>query len=93
MADYIERDGAISVVSYCECYRAVRALEELPAADVEPVVHSHWIYKVDYSAGSDDDFCCPSYYECARCGRTTKDSEPYCHCGAKMDEKEEESHG
>lgn len=26
-----------------------------------------------------------SGYTCSICGRTEKEKEPYCHCGAKMD--------
>lgn len=31
---------------------------------------------------------CELTYECSRCGRTSSEKEPYCHCGAKMSEKE-----
>lgn len=60
--------------------------------DWQPVVHAHW---VKY-----DRFCCSSdgtplikiaeEYECSKCGRVASDPEPYCHCGAKMDEEVED---
>ena len=59
----------------------LRMLEE-DAADVAPVVHGKWIYEGNSQA-----------WVCSRCGRgVNADPEGidlYCyHCGAKMDEKE-----
>ena len=67
-------NGIESVLEYAE---------NLPAADVAPVVHGRWIYKGD----SDN------MWVCSRCGRGVNTNpegiELYCyHCGAKMDEKE-----
>ena len=60
--------------------------------DWQPVKHAHWI--------KHDRFCCSSdgtpivkiaeEYECSKCGRVASDPEPYCHCGAKMDENVED---
>lgn len=36
-----------------------------------------------------DDNGCDKRYVCSECGRTEKNKEPYCNCGAKMDTKEE----
>lgn len=61
----------------------VRRLLSMPTADVVPVVHGRWIYKVD-----------SDMWVCSRCGRSVN-ADPegidlYCyHCGAKMDEKED----
>lgn len=64
-----------------------------PAADVAPVVHGRWLEEkgqtllpVEY-----DDVGKPILhdyvvYRCDRCGRTCKQKEPYCHCGAKMED-------
>ena len=66
-------NGIESVLEYAE---------NLPAADVSPVVHGRWIYKGD-----------SDMWVCSRCGRSVN-ADPegidlYCyHCGAKMDEKE-----
>ena len=63
-----------------------------PAADVAEVVHGRWLEEkgqtllpVEY-----DDVGKPILhdyvvYRCDRCGRTCKQKEPYCHCGAKME--------
>ena len=66
-------NGIESVLEYAE---------NLPAADVAPVMHGRWIYKGD-----------SDMWVCSRCGRSVN-ADPegidlYCyHCGAKMDEKE-----
>ena len=67
-------NGIESVLEYAE---------NLPAADVAPVVHGRWIYKGD-----------SDMWVCSRCGRSVN-ADPegidlYCyHCGAKMDERED----
>lgn len=58
------------------------ALENLPAADVAPVVHGHWIEKKS-AVGR--------YFECSNCGahenKHTAIKGRFCWgCGAKMDE-------
>ena len=60
----------------------VSDLRDMKPADVAPVVHRRWIYKGD-----------SDMWVCSRCGRgVNADPEGidlYCyHCGAKMDEKE-----
>lgn len=45
-------------------------------ADVAEVRHGKWI---------DKETC----YVCSLCGRVERVKEPYCHCGAKMDGKEQ----
>lgn len=62
---------------------------KIPAADVTPVVHGEWTFAFDFH---DYDF-----YRCSVCGRLEillKNHDinaqcPYCHCGAKMDGKDE----
>lgn len=66
-------NGIESVLEYAE---------NLPAADVAPVVHGKWI-REDNSLG----------WVCSRCGKGINNNpegiDLYCyHCGAKMDEKE-----
>ncbi|MGN1102230.1 MAG: hypothetical protein ACI4RG_08565 [Huintestinicola sp.] len=52
-------------------------LEGMPAADVEPVRHGHWIgYEYDASR----------YYRCSQCYKGNVAKRNYCpNCGAKMD--------
>lgn len=71
---------------------ALREIRNAPAADVAEVVHGRWLEEkkqtllpVEY-----DDVGKPILhdyvvYRCDRCGRTCKQKEPYCHCGAKME--------
>lgn len=75
--------------------------ENIPAADVAPVVHAEWleapfesIWPGDFDA--DGNFVVHTYmaWKCSRCGRRISEKqhpnkEPYCHCGAKMDGGEE----
>lgn len=67
----------------------VALLEDAPTVDAEPIVHGHWVR--DFSITED------TFYKCSVCGRQEclmekydpKVEMPYCHCGAKMDEEEE----
>ena len=68
-------NGIESVLEYAE---------NLPAADVAPVVHGRWIYKGD-----------SDMWVCSRCGRGVNANpegiDLYCyHCGAQMDETVED---
>lgn len=85
------------------CMRDVK-VDKLPVVDVEPVRHGRWIeLKNDpvFQEEYDDN---KRVYYCAKCNRyITIDADvlaeygdeslyeefPYCHCGAKMDEKVE----
>ena len=68
---------------YCGTADYIYMIEDMPTADVAPVVHGRWIYKGD-----------SDMWVCSRCGRSVN-ADPegidlYCyHCGAKMDEKED----
>jgi len=64
----------------------------LSTADAAPVIHAKWVsLAYDFFSGK-------FVYACSRCDRRikvyhredTKDY-PYCHCGAKMDERIEEN--
>ena len=66
-------NGIESVLEYAE---------NLPAADIAPVMHGKWIHESNSDA-----------WVCSRCGRGVNNNpegiDLYCyHCGAKMDEKE-----
>ena len=63
---------------------AVEYAENLPAADVAPVVHGRWEQIKEWAT--------KAKYRCSVCGREIMsavkvniEKYPYCHCGAKMD--------
>ena len=97
MADrYISRDMAIARLTKVEVTNrlatmtdAKREIAEMPAADVAPVVHGHWISLTDCSnAGVYCSICHKKVYkeDYAWCNRKNKLRSPYCpNCGAKMD--------
>ena len=70
---------------YCSTADYIYMIEDMPTADVAPVVHGHWIEKEKYSFGI--------MYDCSLCDNRILDngySWNYCpNCGAKMDEKED----
>ena len=70
----------------CGIETVLEYAESLPAADVAPVVHAHWIHEK-----AEDGF---DLWKCSHCGAGTnqdpKDILLYCfRCGAKMDEVSE----
>ena len=71
--------------NYCGTADYIYMIEDMPAADVVPVVHGHWIEQDKYTFGV--------MYDCSICGSRILDnghSWNYCpNCGAKMDEKED----
>lgn len=82
MAEYIERDLAIEFfpVAYDS---AINALRNVPAADVAPVVHGHFVHDGPRIAHGVD------WWHCSNCGRLASGVETrfaYCPwCGARMD--------
>lgn len=89
MAEYIEREAALSAVyeTYLEYLSVVQnAVRNIPAADVAPVVHGHFVHDGPrFDHGVD-------WWHCSNCGRLASGVETrfdYCPwCGARMDEKE-----
>ena len=105
MAEYIEKNKAIKELyevydyefptasgGFDEYARMIvpNTIKNMPAADVAPVVHGHWIEQED---GNLD-----TYYTCSSCkedfdliaGTPCENLYNYCpSCGAKMDEKED----
>ena len=69
----------------CRC-EFIKDLAAIPAADVAPVVHAHWVL-VPNSPG--DVF---AHYECSACkNRELRVRTRYCpHCGAHMDKEDKE---
>lgn len=100
MAEYIEREAAITVIQNIQgpiLSREVGALRTLHAADVAPVVHGPWV-GLEYDGYADG---CPVYdlWKCSECGEEVRgedvpDTHPWCHgCGAKMDGEQKDGEG
>lgn len=68
-----------------------RSIRRLPTIDAEPTVHAHWILEKKYADGYAD-------YKCSNCefddtfhiGLPEHFYKRCPHCGAKMDEEEQE---
>lgn len=90
MAEYIEREAALSAVdeTYLDYFSVVQAaVLNIPAADVAPVVHGRWDDSGRYTFPSGN-----TAVRCTNCGCALTESEyhlydwNYCPiCGAKMD--------
>lgn len=87
MAEYIDRDEVIAWIwkqkRLSKGY-TVMVIQDLPAADVAPVVHGRWKYNTDFQV-----------WNCSECGENphkgtgvvvSEENLPaYCpHCGARM---------
>lgn len=99
MAECIEREALLAHLRKCKetstgsgltaaVITAIQSfVEEMPLADVVPVVHGEWLLRHEGYG---------HYWECSSCHKNpciyvTKDTR-YCpNCGAKMDEKGEEA--
>lgn len=94
MVEYLDREATVKAFNNFYTGRAdsspftllmpeefAEYLYELPTADVAPVVHARWITRSDKGIIS-----MTHSYMCSRCWRVEMDKEPYCNCGAKMDE-------
>lgn len=65
-----------------EILRQIHGKVSSPSDGVVPVVHGEWIVtKTEFGWNSAE---YPTEYTCSVCGRTERQTEPYCHCGAKM---------
>lgn len=102
MAEYIEREEAKEAVDYAiemtsgEYDAIALAIDNIPAADVAPVIHSYWeTYSCSQFMGTDGwgepkwrdgrFYICHNY----KCRRKTVVKSNYCpDCGAKMDLEE-----
>lgn len=70
----------------------VAAIKSAPAVDAEPVRHGKWIpmYEEIETLTTEGWIMreTQTAWKCSECGREewiTRDTMPYCHCGAKMD--------
>jgi hypothetical protein len=78
MSEYIDRDAALVALQDSDLFntteRQLRAIRELPAADVAEVRHGRWIHHED------------GVFTCSECGNAESNDSYYCRlCGAKMD--------
>ena len=91
MAEYYRKEEVLKAINdimtdstILHKFRSLRLrINRIPTADVVEVVHGEWIVsKTEFGWN-----CCeyPVEYKCSVCGRTEKQEEPYCHCGAKME--------
>ncbi len=97
MAEYIERESALSVIRRLNTPAKSPAQKEMlrnasvyiraiPAADVALVVHGWWVHEEVQSINSSTGtFNLPSAH-CSVCESRVSQESPYCPgCGAKMD--------
>ncbi len=98
--EYIEREAATRILTEAAdaygtfttergIYLTARGkVQNIPAADVAPVVHGRWIKDND-SFQTDDYYCCYFDHTCSECGKIVNDRYKlpnYCpNCGAKID--------
>ena len=79
-------DGQKCLSCKADCRCDLReAIDNAPTLDYAPVVHGEWIECPTY----DEDGYYFVDYKCSECKRFVPIKEPYCHCGAKMDGKED----
>lgn len=79
MDEYIKRSDMRAVLEKASINP--RFADEPPAADVELVVHAHWVKRDGYTECSH----CDWWYESPEC-EDESDRTPRCpNCGAKMD--------
>lgn len=82
MTDYIDRKAFLEHMKKTNRYFTVKFdIEEFPAADVAPVVHTRWAHL------GGDEWCCPVCgFIITTEGSWDKPTKKYCEdCGAKMD--------
>ena len=90
MAEYIERD-AVNALIKAECSPKVAAylidaVATIPAAEVRPVVRGKWIRHYEQADTGEDIITYPCGWVCSECGRWESEDEPFCNCGAMMEE-------
>ena len=93
--EYIERDKigltdfeiAMCNGDYKEALKMLlEKIESIPAADVRPVVRGRWIRHYEQADTGEDIITYPCGWVCSECGRWESEDEPFCNCGAMMEE-------
>ena len=82
--DYISREAALTALQDSDLFntteRQLRAIRELPAADVAEVVHGRWIWN------EEGEIDWEQFYRCSNCGDKEYWESNFCpNCGTKMD--------
>ena len=85
--EYISREAALTALQDSDLFntteRQLRAIRELPAADVAEVVHGRWIWN------EEGEIDWEQFYRCSNCGDKEYWESNFCpNCGAKMDLEE-----
>ena len=85
--EYISREAARTALQDSDLCttteRQLRAIRELPAADVAEVVHGRWIWN------EEGEIDWEQFYRCSNCGDKEYWESNFCpNCGAKMDLEE-----
>lgn len=83
------RLGEIDLNSASVLANVERIVCEAPSIETEPVRHGRW---VSVSLVDHKGRVLMEQYKCSECGRLEDNKQPYCHCGCKMDAKEDD-HG
>ena len=100
--EYIDREAAVEQIrlgycTNCNSYNGVRCracefgdamllIEDVPSADVAPVVHGEWIDKPTGAYGRMQSWCSACGEHSGIGGIERNRHKPYCpNCGAKMD--------
>lgn len=80
MAEYFDREKAKRLLHIEYAYAAEQLLDEIPAADVAPVVHGRWV--THYRSGTP----VAEGYVSTCCDMWNNRKSDFCpNCGAKMD--------
>ena len=82
--EYISREAALTALQDSDLFntteRQLRAIRELPAANVAEVVHGRWIWN------EEGEIDWEQFYRCSNCGDKEYWESNFCpNCGAKMD--------
>ena len=82
MTEYIKRDDALRQVMMVETRENMyQCVKNIPAADVQPVVHGRWETEI-----CDDGYGAYNLFVCSLCGSESAKRFNYCReCGARMD--------
>lgn len=84
--EYIDREKAKRLLHIEYAYAAEQLLDEIPAADVAPVVHGRWVVRFDGPYKRRRCYCSHCGKHSGVGGIAQNQEKPYCpNCGAKMD--------
>ena len=85
LIDLSDGRGLCRVIMEDDFKKAIKKMPKGIIADVEPVRYGRWepVLEGVYNLPT------PVLigWRCSQCGRTEQEKEPYCNCGAKMDEE------